>query len=169
MELDFYPQKMRCLGLLMFISLLLGCKKDDNNQVLDLPAKVTGSIYGVPFTANANVISTNPVSADASMSEEYLSIYFDDDGSKTCSSPVDDFELRIRTPKKVGKFSSGDATILVTDPHGPAGHQSTLFSSAQTIVSIDSIVDEKVKGQVNINLPKMNIHLTGRFEVTTCH
>ena len=168
--MTFYQLLRRFFCLILLISILTCCKKkeDQPQPEVDVPAVVTGKLYGSPFTAKVILERFTKFGMNNYRPEDLFSIYLAGDGSKTCSSPLSDFSIRLTVPKKTGTFSGNDTYILVNDPGDPSGQNGSLFSSEQTIITISSITADKVIGQVNVKWAEQNIDFRGRFEASYC-
>ena len=168
--MTFYQLLRQFFVLILLISVLTCCKKKEDHPQpeADVPTVVTGKLYGSPFTAKVTLERYTKFSMNNYRPEDLFSIYLAGDGSKTCSSPLSDFSIRLTVPKKIGTFSGNDTYILVNDPGDPSGQNGSLFSSEQTIITISSITGDKVSGQVNVRWPEQNIDFKGRFEAYYC-
>ncbi|MCX2475806.1 hypothetical protein OQZ33_15845 [Pedobacter sp. MC2016-05] len=168
--MTFYQLLKRFFSLILLICIFTCCKKkeDQPQPELNMPAVVTGNLYGSPFTAKVTIERYTKFSMNNYRSEDLFSIYLAGDGSKTCSSPLSEFSIRLTVPKKTGTFSGNDTYILVNDPGDPSGQNGALFSSEQTIITISSITGDKVSGQVNVKWAEQNIDFKGRFEASYC-
>ncbi|RZJ80739.1 MAG: hypothetical protein EOO20_25730, partial [Chryseobacterium sp.] len=148
--MTFYQPLRQFFCLILLISILTCCKKkeDQPQPEADVPMVVTGKLYGSPFTAKVTLERYTKFGMNNYRPEDLFSIYLAGDGSKSCSSPLSDFSVRLTVPKKTGTFSGNDTYILVNDPGDPSGQNGSLFSSEQTIITISSITGDKVSGQV---------------------
>lgn len=168
--MTLYPLLMRICCLTLLISIFTCCKKkeDQTPPEVDMPTVITGKLYGSPFTAKVTLERYTKFGMNTYRPEDLFSIYLAGDESKTCSSPLSDFSIRLTVPKKTGTFSGNDTYILVNDPGDPSGQNGSLFSSEQTIITISSITVDKVAGQVNVKWPEQNIDFKGHFEAYYC-
>lgn len=158
------------LCLLILGSLFLCCKKKEEQPDPDpeMPAVVTGKVYGSAFTAKVILERYTAFGMNSYRPEDLFCIYLADERSLTCSSPVKDFAIRLSVPKKIGVFSGNDVYILVNNPNDPTGQDGALFSSEQTIITVKSISGDRVSGQVEVKWAEMNIDFKGRFEAVYC-
>ncbi|RZK36658.1 MAG: hypothetical protein EOO90_26930 [Pedobacter sp.] len=168
--MTFYQHLKRFFYLILLGSIFICCKKKDDQPQpeVDVPVVVTGKLYGTPFTATTTLERYTKFGMNNYRPEDLFSIYIAGDGSKSCSSPLSDFAIRLTVPKKTGTFSGNDTYILVNDPGDPSGQNGALFSSEQTVITISSITGEKVSGQVNVKWPEQNIDFKGHFEAYYC-
>ncbi|GAA3972904.1 MAG: hypothetical protein H7325_03240 [Pedobacter sp.] len=168
--MTFYQLLKRFFSLILLIIIFTCCKKkeDQPQPDIDLPPVVTGKLYGSPFTAKVILERYTKFGMNNYRPEDLFSIYMTGDGSKTCSSPLSDFSIRLTVPRKTGTFSGNDTYILVNDPGDPSGQNGSLFSSEQTIITISSITGDRVSGQVNVKWPEQNIDFKGHFEAYYC-
>ena len=154
--------------LLLISASLLSCKKKNHDPEPMVPAVVQGKIYGVPFESKAVIERYTQFSMGNYKPTDLFSIYLSSDASKSCSTPSEQFAIRLTVPKKVGTFSQNDVYISVNDPRDPTGHDGVLFSSENTIITITSITQDKVIGQVDIKDSENDIDFKGRFEANIC-
>ncbi|MCX2475295.1 hypothetical protein OQZ33_13240 [Pedobacter sp. MC2016-05] len=168
--MTFYQLSRRFFCLIFLISIFTCCKKKEAQTPpeVDVPRVITGKLYGSPFTAKVTLERYTKFGMNNYRPEDLFSIYLAGDQSKNCSSPLNDFSIRLTVPKKTGTFSGNDTYILVNDPGDPSGQNGSLFSSEQTIITISSITADKVSGQVNVKWTEQNIDFKGHFETYYC-
>jgi len=154
--------------LLIIAVTLVSCKKKDHEPQPEVQPIVKGKLYGVPFEAKVTIERYTNFSMNNYKPEDLVSIYISSNPSRSCSSTVEEFSMRLTAPKKVGTYSQNDVYILVNDPRDPTGRECALFSDKNTVITITSVTQDKVIGQVDVKWAENNIEFKGRFEANVC-
>ena len=160
---------MKNLFYLLLISIsLLSCKKKDREPEPVVQRVVQGKLYGVPFEAKVAIERYTNFSMNQYKPEDLVCVYISSNASRSCSNSVNEFSMRITAPKKVGTYSQNDVYILVNDPRDPTGTEGALFSDENTVITITSVTQDKVTGQVDVRRAEDNTEFKGRFEASVC-
>jgi len=147
--------------ILLTATVTLSCKKKhiEPEQPVQSTKGVTGKLYGKDFTVASGKANLRIID----FQEEGCEIFLSSGKNDGCGTVNDNFNVIIRIPRKVGKFT--DYYAILSEP----GTSNFSMFTDGNLFEITSISATTIKGYLKVTSATTNSSLEGVFEATICN